>query len=309
MSHRACTFLIALLLAPLAATEAGAQSYPCIASGGTACRSLIPDEGDASGANPDVVPLTSTITVVPSGACSTLPVSRVTVEYTVLHDWNGDLGITLASPTLGPATLLSHAALPGSDPSDDHSGFHVVASLTGGAAGGAWTLAVSDYDNSGTGALDDWTLYLVCGPVPAVSIEANVPNAFEQPVSEGAFRVTRSIVTAEPLVVGLVIGGGTADSNDYAPLPLVVTIPANQASVTFDVTPVPDGTPEGAETVIAGIGEPTLFTVGAPSSATVTIADADAQAVNIPVLGPVGLLALATLVALLGALVVRSRPA
>jgi subtilisin-like proprotein convertase family protein len=304
MSNRASAFLIALLVVPLSTVQANAQSYPCLASAGTECRSLIPDEGDAFGANPDVVPLVSTITVVPTGPCTGQLVSHVAVELSLIHDWRGDLGVTLSSPTLGPATLRSHAVLPGSDPLDDLQEFHVVAPLVGSPPGGAWTLRVSDYDNSGTGALDDWTLHLVCGAVPAVSIQASVPNASEAPVTSGTFQVTRSIVTADPLLVELTIGG-TAGPADYAPLPLVVTIPANQASVTFDVTPVADGLPEGPETVIASIADPTLFTVGAPSSATVTINEQ--QQVLIPALGLGGLLVLAALLALLGALVVRSR--
>ena len=306
MSHRASAFLIALLLVPLAAAQAGAQSYPCLASAGTECRSLVPDEGHGYGANPHVVPLSSTISVVASGACTSQPVTRVTVEYTLIHDWRGDLGVTLTSPTLGPVTLRSPATLPGSDPLDDLQEFHLVAALAGSPAAGVWTLAVSDYDNSGTGALDDWTLSLVCGPVPSVSIEAVVPDAFEAPIVSGTFRVTRSLVTADPLAVELVIGG-TAGPGDYAPFSLVVIIPANQASATIDVTPVPDGVPEGAETVIASIGDPTLFTVGAPSSATVTINEQQGHLV--PTLGLAGLLALAGLIAALGALVVRSRAA
>ena len=306
MSHRASAFAIALLLSPLAAVLASAQSYPCLASGGTDCRSLIPDEGDANGVNPHVVPLASTITVVPSGTCTSGPTSRVTVEYSLIHDWRGDLGVTLSSPSAGPTAVANHAVLPGSDPIDDQRAFDVVAPLIGSPAGGAWTLSVSDYDNSGTGALDDWTLHLVCGPVPSVSIEASVPSACEGPVSCGVVRVTRSLVTAAPLAVELAIGG-TACPADYVPFSLVVTIPANQASATFDVTPVPDGVAEGPETVIASIANPTLFTVGAPSAATVTISEQ--QGGLIPALGFGGLLVLAALVALLGALVVRSRPA
>jgi hypothetical protein len=49
-----------------------------------------------------------------------------------------------------------------------------------------------------------------------------------------------------------------------------VTFPAGQATVDVVVTPVPDATPEGSETVVLTITDGAAYDVGAPASAKVT---------------------------------------
>jgi hypothetical protein len=165
---------------------------------------------------------------------------------------------------------------------------------------------LNDIDNSGYGALDDWTLYLVCGAIPSVTIAAPDDQAIEVPLSTGAYRITRSVVTSAPMEVQLLYSG-TATAGDYVALPATVTIPANQASVDLTVTPNPDPWDESPETVIATLGSSPLYDIGSPSAATVTILDESAT--PIPLLDPVGLVALMALLALVGAWLLRSRQA
>jgi hypothetical protein len=56
-------------------------------------------------------------------------------------------------------------------------------------------------------------------------------------------------------------------------LPLNVVIPAGSATATVTVTPIADGVTEGAETVVMTLKAGAAYTVGTPSSATVTITD------------------------------------
>jgi subtilisin-like proprotein convertase family protein len=297
MSPRNC-FLVAILLLGLTVTVGHAQQFPCGAGGGTNCRELIPDRDNTSAV------VTSTLAVNAGGPCLTLPVGRVAARVKVLHDWAFEVGLSLSNPAGTVATLRTGIVRSGYYyPDQDFRQLFIAPTLIGGSAAGNWTLRANDVSRSGYGALDDWSLYLVCGPVPAVSVTAPSPVAIERPVVSGAFRVARSVVTDSPLDVALLLGG-TAAATDYAPIPLVVTIPAGQAAVDVPVTPIPDAVTEGQETVVMSITDPALYETGAPSSATVMLLD-EYQA--IPTLDILGLVALGVLLALLGALVLRSR--
>lgn len=302
MSHRIRPCVLALLALTLVGSVASGQVYPCTTSGGTNCREIIPDQGLP------VVPLDSVITVVPTGACLSQAVSLVSADVAVRHDWQNEVGIQILNPALASVTLKTGVFQDGqSYPDDDFEQSFVGIPLTGGTAAGAWTLRLTDIDNSGYGALDDWTLYLVCGPVPVVTITAVDAVAIENPLATGYFLVTRSVVTAEALDVPLVVTGTAGAGGDYVALPVIATIPANQASVQILVTPVADALAEGSETVIVTLASSALFTVGTPSSAFVTIFD-QPQA-EIPALGFAGLASLAALLAAAGAWLLRTRQA
>lgn len=110
--------------------------------------------------------------------------------------------------------------------------------------------------------------------VPTVSITASSPNAAE-PTTVGAFTVTRSGSTTQALTVNLSAAGTATSGSDYTALASTVSIPVGQASVTMAVTPKDDTLVEGNETVIATVASSSGYTVGTPTSATVTIADND----------------------------------
>jgi subtilisin-like proprotein convertase family protein len=328
------TLLTLSLLLALPALHAAAQSFPCSTSGGTNCYAIVPDGGglgsywnptaDAPGV------LTSTIDV-PAATCSGSPFSRAQITVDMVHDWLGDVRVRVISPNATAATLLDRPSdgFPGGTRAadvratfgDGFSGGLVaglipamsgnvapqtpLSAVLGQAPGGTWTLEITDFSNFGTGALNDWSVFVYCAPIPDVSIVATDPTASENPVFTGTFAVTRAIVWDQPLSVDVVISG-TAGAGDYQPITVPVVIPANQASATVTVTPIYDTLVEGAETVVATLQPSIWYTLGAPTSATVTIVDIDPSS-PVPTLSTVGLAALALLLGLLGALLLRSR--
>ncbi len=65
----------------------------------------------------------------------------------------------------------------------------------------------------------------------------------------GSFKIKRPEAQPSPLNVTLSYGGSFTNGVDVQPLPLFVTIPANQTEVTIDVLPIIDNMPEGIETI------------------------------------------------------------
>src|SRR4029450_11494597 len=75
---------------------------------------------------------------------------------------------------------------------------------------------------------------------------------------------------------------GTANNGiDYQNLSGSVVIAVGQSSATILVTPIDDSAIEGDETVSVTLGANAAYTIGAPASATVTIADDDAPIVTL----------------------------
>jgi subtilisin-like proprotein convertase family protein len=326
-AHRLALLFVAAIFG--FAVGAHAQTVSCVGGGGTNCTGLIPD---ANGATPGVL-----LSTIPVGATCVAPQSTaVSVSVDLKHDWVGDLRLRVIGPLGQTATLLDRTGVtpttPGGCTRDD-----IVATFTDGAAAfpcnftipagsgsiapvtplsvfnnlatsGTWTLEITDNLNSGIGALEDWSVNVVCGAAPAVTIVATDAFAAETPLDTGTFTVTRSVVTDQALLVNITITGTATNGVDYVLIPLTVTIPANQASATITVTPIADGMPEAPETVIASIAAGTFYTIGSPSSATVTITDVPIQVGSetpIPTLSPIALAVLAAALGLVGFLFAR----
>jgi len=109
--------------------------------------------------------------------------------------------------------------------------------------------------------------------LPTVTITASA-NAAE-PSTAGSFMVTRTGPTTADLSVARPRSGTATSGVDFASMPNPIVIPAGQASVVVPVTPIDDTLVEGPETVILTLSSTATYTVGAASSATVTIADDD----------------------------------
>ncbi len=111
---------------------------------------------------------------------------------------------------------------------------------------------------------------------PTVTITAIDASAAEAGQDPGTFRFTRSGSTVGALTVNYTIatGAGQATSNDYTPtLPGSATIPSGQSFVDVTITPVVDNVIEGNETVTLTLFDSGSYDVGAPNTATITIAD------------------------------------
>jgi hypothetical protein len=92
----------------------------------------------------------------------------------------------------------------------------------------------------------------------------------------GVFTITRTGSTTNALTVNYTISG-TASSADYNSIASTVIIPAGQASTTVTVTPVNDTLVEGNETVILSLIDTADYDLGTANSATVIIADDEAN--------------------------------
>ena len=141
---------------------------------------------------------------------------------------------------------------------------------------GNHTIALTD--SAGVGPVRNFVVG--AGGLPVVTITASDAAASEAGPGTGAFLVSRTGSTAASLNV-VVSRTGTAAAGDFTGIPGSVVIPVGQASVTVTVTPVDDALVESSETVVLTISPNAAYTVGAPSTATVTIADNDLPVVTI----------------------------
>ena len=108
-----------------------------------------------------------------------------------------------------------------------------------------------------------------------MTVNATDAAAAETGSDPGTFTVTRSVVTASSLTVNYTMSGSATNGTDYTAVSGSVIIPANTASATVTITPIDDSVYEGNETVILTLSADPAYNVGAPASATVTIADND----------------------------------
>ena len=111
-------------------------------------------------------------------------------------------------------------------------------------------------------------------PPPTVTVTVTDANASESG-DTGTFTVSRSGSTASSLTVFYSMSGSAQNGSDYQTLSGSVAIPAGASSANITVTPIDDTIVEGNETVVLTLSANAAYTVGSPSSATVTIADND----------------------------------
>ncbi|MDX1744472.1 MAG: Ig-like domain-containing protein, partial [Halobacteriales archaeon] len=135
------------------------------------------------------------------------------------------------------------------------------------------TATVTDPD----GASGSASIEVVVEPPGVVTVSATDDTAVEDEASSGTFTVSRTGSTTLAVTVNYTIGGTATAGADYSALAGDVTIEAGQASATVVVDPVADGPVEDPETVILTLAAGD-YTIGDPSTATVTITDASAPA-------------------------------
>ena len=210
---------------------------------------------NASETGPD----TGTFTVSRTGSTS----AALTVNYTVGgtassgSDYSSLAGsVTIPSGSASAAITVT----PVEDTTVESSETVIVtlssnASYTVGSPGSA-TVTIADNDT-----------------LPTVTISATDPNASETGPDTGTFTVSRTGSTSAALTVNYTVGGTASSGSDYSSLAGSVTIPSGSASAAITVTPIEDTTVESSETVIVTLSSNASYTVGSPSSATVTIAD------------------------------------
>lgn len=97
--------------------------------------------------------------------------------------------------------------------------------------------------------------------------------------SPGQFTLTRVGDTSGALTVTYTVGGSATPGVDFQPLSGTVTFAAGSATAVITVTAIDDAAVEGSETVTVTLTAGVGYTLGAPITATLTIADNDAPPV------------------------------
>ena len=115
----------------------------------------------------------------------------------------------------------------------------------------------------------------------SVTVAATDASASETGPDTGTFTITRTGPTTAALIVFFDVIGTATYGSDYQPTGLSATIPAGSASATVTITPIDDTISEPDETVVLQLAPAVTYTLGATTSATVTIHDNDAAQVSI----------------------------
>src|ERR1043165_8700087 len=193
--------------------------------------------------------------------------------------FHGDFQVTGS----GTVTVTERAQLDGSTfcscSTSATAGHSYVASCNQAwsATAGSHTLQWDfDYTNTvaETNESNNSTSVSFTAGTPTVTVAATDANAGE-PSNTGQFTITRSGSTASALTVSFTIGGTATNGSDYNTISSPVTIPAGSSSVAITVTPINDTLVEPDETVVLTLASSAAYTVGSPSSATVTITSDD----------------------------------
>ncbi len=116
----------------------------------------------------------------------------------------------------------------------------------------------------------------------SATVTAMDAAASEAGADPGTFRVALAAGTEKDLTINYSLAGTAANGTDYTSLSGSVVIAAGQTSATVTVSPVDDSLVESAETAVLTLAAGTGYTFTSPSSATVSVADNDADYVTAP---------------------------
>lgn len=204
----------------------------------------------------------------------------VTKINALLADFSADktsglypLSVNFTDASQGAVSTYSWDFGDGSPPAITKNATHEYTSA------GSYTVSLTV---TGTGGEDTKTRtnYIKIA-VPEVTIAATTPKVSESGGGAGRFTVSRSAYTTEALTVNYTVTGTATPGTDCAALTGSVTIPEDSSSAVIDINPVWDKINDGNETVVVTLSGSTLYTVGSPDSATVTIIDHDLPSVTV----------------------------
>ena len=225
---------------------------------------------------PSVLPV---VTVAASGDTAT-EAGLTTGSFTVTRNAATSAALTVYYSVGGTATAGSdYVALAGSVviPADLVSATVTVTPLQDTIDENPETVTVTLSSNSlyTVGSPSSATVTISDDDLPVVTVVASDGTATEAGLTTGSFTVTRNAATSAALTVYYSVGGTATAGSDYVALAGSVVIPADLVSATVTVTPLQDTIDENPETVTVTLSSNSLYTVGSPSSATVTISDDD----------------------------------
>jgi len=94
----------------------------------------------------------------------------------------------------------------------------------------------------------------------------------------GVVTVSLTAASAFTVTVAYTASAGTAGAGDFTPVASTLVFAPGQTARAFSVPIMDDNEPEADETVLLGLWQPLLATLGAPSEAVLTILDDDFRA-------------------------------
>jgi len=120
----------------------------------------------------------------------------------------------------------------------------------------------------------------VTTPDGQVNVVASDAVAAEEGTETGSWTIERAGATTAPLAVLFTLDGAATVGDDYTlSATNTVTIPVGASSLTITLTPADDAvSAEGSETAVMTVSADAAYSIGAASSATITIADNDTSA-------------------------------
>jgi hypothetical protein len=229
--------------------------------------------------NPSVDPRSGSIVIAgqeielsQAGATPVLTVAPLTWAAPVT---GGTQAVTVTSNTIdAPWTAVSNASW-------------VTVSAAGGEGSGGITFTASPNPTASARSTTVdiagkvLTVTQVAAAAPTVAMTLTDGSASEVGPNAGSVTLTRSGSLASPLVVKLTLTGTATNGVDYSTVGPTVTILAGQATLVVPVTPINDSDAEASETAIVTIAADPAYSVGAPATATVTIASEDLPTVAV----------------------------
>ena len=113
---------------------------------------------------------------------------------------------------------------------------------------------------------------------PDVNIVASDPSASESGPDSGVFTISRTGRTDIALAVPCAIAGTATNGTTYQSISPALTIPANAASTSVTITPLPDNLAQGDRVAILSPSSSADHNLGVNATAAVTIHDKPADA-------------------------------
>jgi ELWxxDGT repeat protein len=126
--------------------------------------------------------------------------------------------------------------------------------------------------NAQLGATTATTLTIIDADTPTLQLAASQPNAVAGG-ADGAFTITRTGSLATALTVNLTTSGNALAGTDYTTLASTIAIPAGSGVVTVPVLPIVTTLQKPPANITLTLATGTGYAIGAPSAATVTIAN------------------------------------
>jgi hypothetical protein len=207
-----------------------------------------------------------------SGSASTCEVTLLEVTGVTASFTAPSYSVTATAGTGGTASCVPTTV-------SYNSTSTCTATPNAGYAFAAWSGACSGQDATctltGIQADQTSTASFTALNTVVVSITATDPNAAEAGLDTGTFTFSRTGSTSAALTVNYTVSGSAKSGKDYKTLGSSVKFPRGSATVTKTVTPVQDKLVEDDESIVLTLVSGTGYSLGNPSSATVTLTSDD----------------------------------